>query len=134
VFWVTNRAERRLYVTKSCSYFLKKRHLQWSQLFLSQLPFLDMVNWHTIECLRLIGVFVVRVAISADNVVRRVLIEHDPDRYPEIIIQRTQLEVAMATDVGSLCWFGFTILIEYTLSCVLALVFGIHCAGCRSNC
>ena len=80
------------------------------------------------------GVFVVRVAISADNVVCWVLIEHAPVRYPEIIIQCTQLEVAMATAVGSLCWFGFAILIECTLSFLLALVFGVECAVCGAGC
>ena len=107
---------------------------QVSQRCCLQMPFLYTVDWHTIACLRLIVVFVDRVAISADNVVCRVLLEHAPVRYPEIIIRWTQLEVAMATDVGSLCWFGFEILIEFVLSCLLASVFGVQCAVCGWVC
>ena len=94
------------------------------------MPFLYTVDWNMIVCVRLIGVFVALVAISVDNVVCWVLIERTLVRYPEIIIQCTQLEVAMATDVGSLCWFGFAILIGFTL----ALVFGMQCVVYGSNC
>jgi hypothetical protein len=111
--WVTTRAERGPCKAESCRSvnLFKKRVEQWSQRCCLQMPFLYTVHWYTIARVRLIGVFAARVAISADNVVCWVLIELTPVRYPEIIIQCTQLEVAMATDVGSLCWFGFAVLI-----------------------